>query len=98
MTLLRIDSSARASSVTRYLTAATLPPITDDWLATYGDPAVMTSAQREYLSTSDRLIDELFAADLVVIGAPMYNLTIPAPLTLWGYVTKQGAAGAAMTA
>ncbi|RUO62138.1 FMN-dependent NADH-azoreductase [Pseudidiomarina insulisalsae] len=29
------------------------------------------------------LLDELFAADVVVIGAPMYNFTIPTQLKAW---------------
>jgi len=28
-------------------------------------------------------MDELFAADILVIGAPMYNLSIPTPLKAW---------------
>jgi FMN-dependent NADH-azoreductase len=28
-------------------------------------------------------LDELFAADILVIGAPMYNLSIPTPLKAW---------------
>src|SRR5439155_19317259 len=42
-----------------------------------------TPAQRSYLSTSDELIEELQAADTVVIGAPMYNFTIPSTLKAW---------------
>jgi FMN-dependent NADH-azoreductase len=105
MKLLRIDSSARGTSVTRKLTAAftdawktqhqggsvierdtcssSLPAITDEWSATYSDPATLTVAQREYLSVSDSLIAELSAADTIIIGAPMYNLTVSAPLKAW---------------
>jgi FMN-dependent NADH-azoreductase len=54
-----------------------LPVITDDWLATRLDESKLTPAQRSYLSTSDELIGELQAADTVVIGAPMYNFSIP---------------------
>jgi len=28
-------------------------------------------------------MDELFASDILVIGAPMYNLSIPTPLKAW---------------
>jgi FMN-dependent NADH-azoreductase len=105
MKLLQVDSSARASSVTRRLTAkfteewrknhpdgevvqrdlsaTALPLITDDWLATRLEESKLTPAQRSYLSTSDELIEELQAADMVVIGAPMYNLSIPSPLKAW---------------
>ncbi|HEV2289182.1 MAG TPA: NAD(P)H-dependent oxidoreductase [Candidatus Acidoferrales bacterium] len=113
MTLLRIDSSARGSSVSRQLTAkfaedwkqehpagrvierdlsrTRLPQITDEWAATYADPAKLTPEQREYLATSDELIEELHAADTIVIGAPMYNFTISWPLKAWiDQVTRVG--------
>ena len=105
MKLLRIDSSARASSescrltsrfvqewkaehprgevVERDLSKTVLPHITDDWLATYGDPAKLTPEQRQYLSVSDELIEELRAADVVVIGAPMHNHMISWELKAW---------------
>jgi FMN-dependent NADH-azoreductase len=105
MNLLRIDSSARATSQSRQLTArfvqewsaanpdgvvterdlatTPLPHITDHWLATYGDPANLTPEQRQYLAISDELIEELRAADTVVIGAPMYNHMISWELKAW---------------
>lgn len=105
MNLLHIDSSARASSESRKLTArfvqewklenptgtvterdlatTPLPHITDHWSATYGDPAKLTPEQRQYLTISDELIEELRAADTVVIGAPMYNHMISWELKAW---------------
>jgi len=105
MKLLQLDSSARASSVSRRLTTrfaeewkknhpegkvihrdlstTVLPLITDDWGATYVEESKLTPAQRAYLSTSDELIAELQAADTIVIGAPMYNFTIPSLLKAW---------------
>ncbi|RTL15628.1 MULTISPECIES: NAD(P)H-dependent oxidoreductase [unclassified Methylobacterium] len=32
---------------------------------------------------SDRMLDEFMAADIVVIGVPMYNFTIPSQLKAW---------------
>jgi len=69
--------------LTRDLATTALPAITDDWMATYREPSLWTPAQRAYLALSDTLIDELFAADVVVIGAPMYNLSISAQLKGW---------------
>ena len=69
--------------ITRDLPATKLPAITDDWSATYLDPSTLNSAQQSYLSTSDQLIDELQSADTIVIGAPMYNFSIPASLKAW---------------
>jgi len=105
MRLLRIDSSARRTSVSRQLTSrfvetwraahpdgeivqrdlatTSLPPITDDWPMASADLSCLTSSQREYLATSDELIAEVMAADLIVVGAPMYNFTVSAELKAW---------------
>src|SRR6266852_7478871 len=69
--------------IQRDLSATALPLITDDWGATYLEDSQLTLAQRSYLSTSDQLIEELKAADTVVIGAPMYNFSIPSLLKAW---------------
>ena len=67
--------------IERDLATTPLPLITDEWtLAAYSDPAGLTPAQQETLSVSDTLVEELLAADTIVIGAPMYNLTVSAPL------------------
>jgi FMN-dependent NADH-azoreductase len=106
MKLLRIDSSARRSSVSRHLTArfveawqlehpdgtvierdlatTALPHITDEWVqAVYSNPASLTAEQKHVLQLSDALVEELVQADTIVIGAPMYNFAIPAPLKAW---------------
>jgi FMN-dependent NADH-azoreductase len=69
--------------IRRDLSTTALPLITDDWSATHLDDSKLTPAQRSYLSTSDALIEELEAADTVVIGAPMYNFSIPSSLKAW---------------
>ena len=70
--------------INRDLATTTLPPITDEWLnAVYSDLTKLTPAQHETLAISDTLIDELIGADVIVIGAPMYNLTVSAPLKAW---------------
>src|SRR3984893_3583500 len=70
--------------IERDLATTSLPLITDEWtLAAYSDPAGLTPAQQEALSVSDTLVEELLAADAIVIGAPMYNLTVSAPLKAW---------------
>jgi FMN-dependent NADH-azoreductase len=43
----------------------------------------VTEAEIETRGASDRLIAELFAADTVVIGAPMHNFSIPTTLRAW---------------
>src|ERR1035438_7288189 len=61
----------------RDLAAITLPLITDECLnASRKDPSQLTPAQRQALAVSDSLVDELLNADVIVIGAPMYNFSI----------------------
>jgi FMN-dependent NADH-azoreductase len=68
----------------RDLTATALPQITDEWVqAIHSDPATLTADQKQVLQVSDALVAELVEADTIVIGAPMYNFAIPAPLKAW---------------
>jgi FMN-dependent NADH-azoreductase len=70
--------------IERDLASTSLPAITDEWVqAVHSDPAVHTVEQKAALALSDELISELAQADTIVIGAPMYNFTIPAPLKAW---------------
>ena len=50
--------------------------------AMQGGAQVDASAQDEFVATSVAL-DEFLAADIVVIGAPMYNFGIPSQLKAW---------------
>jgi len=68
----------------RDLAATPFAPITDEWVqAAYQAPDKRTEEQRQVLSLSETLIDELAAADVIVIGAPMYNYTISSLLKGW---------------
>jgi FMN-dependent NADH-azoreductase len=70
--------------IERDLAQTYLPQITDEWtLAAHSDPATLTPAQQETLSVSEALIEELLVADIILIGAPMYNLTVSASLKAW---------------
>ncbi|MCU1334010.1 MAG: dehydrogenase (quinone) [Candidatus Angelobacter sp.] len=69
--------------IQRDLSVTAFPLITDDWSATQIEDSKLTPAQRSYLSISDELIEELKAADTVVIGSPMYNFSIPSSLKAW---------------
>ena len=61
-----------------------LPFIDEEWVAANYTPADQRSgAQRDKLALSDELVAELDAADVVVIGAPVYNFSIPAALKAW---------------
>jgi FMN-dependent NADH-azoreductase len=59
-------------------------PVTGDWVhAAFTPPDAREPWMDEILSESDALVAELKAADIVVIGAPMYNFGPPAPLKAW---------------
>lgn len=62
------------------------PPaiLNEDWIAAaFTDPADLTDAQKETLAESDALIDEIKAADVIALCAPMYNYSMPASLKAW---------------
>jgi len=81
-----------ASVVTRDLANNPLPHIGEDFVAATRSPAgPQTEEQRNLLALSDTLVDELFAADVVVIATPMINFTIPSNLKTWvDYVARAG--------
>lgn len=59
-------------------------PVTGDWVhAAFTAPARREPWMHEVLAQSDRLVDELVAANLVVIGVPMYNFGMPSTLKAW---------------
>src|SRR5258706_15891075 len=77
--------------IQRDLATTILPHITDHWGGTLLEPSQMTPARGNYLSTSDRLIEELQAAHTIVIGAPMYNFSIPSSPQAWiGQIVRIG--------
>jgi FMN-dependent NADH-azoreductase len=70
--------------VTRRNVAEGLPFVDEDWVAANNTPEEeRDDDQREKLALSDELVAELAAADVLVIGAPIYNFSIPAALKAW---------------
>ncbi|MFF4836175.1 FMN-dependent NADH-azoreductase [Streptomyces sp. NPDC001315] len=68
----------------RDLAANPVPHITADaHTAGFADPATHTPEQAAAFAERVQLIAELEQADAVVIGAPMYNFTIPSTLKAW---------------
>lgn len=62
------------------------PPafITQDWIgAVFTPEEKRTTAQKERLALSDKLIAEVAAADVILISSPMYNYGMPAQLKAW---------------
>jgi FMN-dependent NADH-azoreductase len=61
-----------------------LPFVDEAWInANFTAPDERTAEQRDRLAESDALVAELKAADVVVIGSPMYNFGVPAALKAW---------------
>ena len=61
--------------------------------AFFTPPPDRTGEQVRALADSDALTEELLQADIVVLGTPMYNFTVPASLKAWiDYVVRPGKA------
>jgi FMN-dependent NADH-azoreductase len=67
-----------ATFVSRDLVAAPLPHINGLFVAgMFTRPEERNEALQAAMSASDDAVDQLLAADVIVIGAPMYNFGIP---------------------
>jgi FMN-dependent NADH-azoreductase len=105
MTILKIDSSITGdNSVSRQLTEA----VTGQLLKANRDSSVV---QRDLVASplshltlggsgDQDVLEEFLAADTIVIGAPMYNFTVPSQLKAWidrilvaGTTFRYGASG-----
>ena len=79
----QVDTST-TSIVQRDLYIDTPSLVSDAWVgANFTAPDSRTEAQRAALAESDVLVDELHAADVLLLGAPVYNFGIPAALKTW---------------
>ncbi len=78
--------------VERDLAAQPLPFLTESWIQASVTPlAQRTPEQQQALALSDALIEELLAADVIVLGVPMHNFSIPASLKAWiDLITRAG--------
>ena len=64
--------------------ASGITHVDQDWIEANFTPAESrTAEQAAKLSFSDTLVAELDAADIIVIGMPIYNFGIPAALKAW---------------
>ncbi len=78
--------------LTRDLVATPLPHLSGMTVgAFFTPPDQRNEVQNEALKLSDELINELFAADVIVIGTPMWNFGIPSSLKSWiDHVVRAG--------
>lgn len=69
----------------RDLAAQPLPQASGPLLAVAAgaDVAPQDSALQAEVSVVNRVLDEVLAADVIVIGAPMYNFSVPSQLKAW---------------
>lgn len=50
-----------------------------------------STAERQAAALADTLIEEVEAADVIVLAAPMYNFSIPSTLKAWiDHITRAG--------
>jgi len=78
--------SRRPQDTITYRDIGQQPPsfVNHDWIASAFTPEAQRETwMKESLAESDQLIDELIAADILVIGTPLYNFGMPAALKAW---------------
>lgn len=86
------DAHPSDEVVERDLAAQPIPHLNEKMMGAFFTPAEKRSAeQAETVKISDELVQELLAADVVVIGAPMYNFSIASSLKAWiDHVARAG--------
>jgi FMN-dependent NADH-azoreductase len=78
-----LDVVPGASISRRDLGADPLPHTVADYAFALSTPATLAAPPKGALDFSEALIQEVEAADVIVIGTPMHNLTVPSVLKAW---------------
>lgn len=79
-----LGASPETHVIARDLAVTTPRAVDATWIeAAFTRPERRTETMRQVLRESDQLVDEIEAADLILIGAPMYNFGVPSPLKAW---------------
>lgn len=77
------DRHGEAETVHRDL-ASGIPFVNEAWIeANFTPDEARTDIHRQTLALSDSLVAEIQNADVLVIGVPVYNFSIPAALKAW---------------
>ena len=80
----KLITQLNADTLTRRDLANGTSIIDQEWInANFTDPADRTEQQKQTLLTSDDYVNELKAADVLVIATPIYNFNVPAALKAW---------------
>ena len=70
--------------IERNLADGSIPYLSEHWIeAAYTPESARTDAQQKMLALSDSLIDEVLSADVIVLGIPMHNFSVPATFKAW---------------
>ncbi|WP_108816715.1 FMN-dependent NADH-azoreductase [Loktanella sp. Alg231-35] len=79
-----LQTLAPSRVITRDLAETDLPHVDEAWITTRLIPQdALTDENRAVLARSDALIAEIGAADVILVGMPMYNFGMPAALKAW---------------
>jgi FMN-dependent NADH-azoreductase len=86
------QANPQTTVTVRNLAQEPLPHIDADFVAaTRSADGPRTEKQRAILAQSDALVDELLAADTIVIAAPMINFSVSTTLKSWfDYIARAG--------
>ncbi len=78
--------------IERDVTATPLPYYDVEFMSALGaSPEERSDAQRDRVALADQLIEEVKRADVIVVGVPMYNFSVPAQLKTWfDYLAQAG--------
>jgi FMN-dependent NADH-azoreductase len=81
----RLAKKHDGAKVTHHdLTTTPAAFVDDAWItANFTPDENKSTAQKALLAASDAYVDEVLAADVIVIGTPIYNFSIPASLKAW---------------
>ena len=78
-----LDAAPGASISRRDFGNVPLPHASSDYATALSSPAILASSPMSALALSETLIQEVEAADMIVIGTPMNNLTVPSVFKAW---------------
>jgi FMN-dependent NADH-azoreductase len=86
------EAHSQGIVVTRDLATTKLPFVDAPWLEAYFTPPPQLSPEmQQLLRLSDELVEELLAADHLVIATPVYNYNVPASLKAWvDHIVRKG--------
>ena len=80
-----VQANPTASVTTRDVGSAPLAHLSGDVLQAMrsAEPDALSAVQRQERVLTDAVLGEFLQADVIVIGAPMYNFSIPTQLKSW---------------